>query len=98
MYAANDNPFEGEELARMRADRAKNAQPLGDALLVVLVRGRPEEPQALEDEHRREQVALAGLSRKGRYVIADRSGHHIQLDQPDLVVSAIRDVVAASRQ
>lgn len=99
-YAANDNPFEGEELARMRADRTKNAQPLGDIPLVVLVRGRPDDQgpgaQAREDEHRQEQVALSGLSRKGRYVIADRSAHHVQLDQPDLVVTAIRDVIAAA--
>lgn len=99
-YAANDNPFEGEELARMRAGRMKNAQPLGDIPLVALVRGRPDDQgpgaQAREDEHRQEQVALSGLSRKGRYVIADRSAHHVQLDQPDLVVTAIRDVIAAA--
>jgi pimeloyl-ACP methyl ester carboxylesterase len=98
-YAANDNPFEGEELARMRTDQIKNAPAFGEIPLVVLVRGRPEDQgpgaQAMEDEHRREQVASAGLSRKGRYIVADRSGHHVQLDQPDLVVTAIRDVIGA---
>lgn len=101
-YAANDNPFEGEELARMLADRKTNPVPLGDTPLVVIVRGLPDEKgpdaQRAEDEHRNDQTALAALSRKGRYVIATRSGHHVPLDQPDLVVTAIQDIFAASEK
>jgi hypothetical protein len=39
------------------------------------------------------QAALVTLSRIGKQVVAKRSGHHIPLDEPDLVVAAIRDVL-----
>jgi hypothetical protein len=38
------------------------------------------------------------LSRIGKQVVARRSGHHIPLDEPDLVVAAIRDVIPAARR
>jgi len=41
---------------------------------------------------------LTALSRAGQQVIAKRSGHHIPLDEPDLVIAAIRDVIAAARR
>jgi pimeloyl-ACP methyl ester carboxylesterase len=44
------------------------------------------------DYRLRQQEALAGLSTRGRHVIASRSGHWIPLEQPDVVVSAIREV------
>jgi len=37
--------------------------------------------------------ALAGLSARGRHVVASSAGHWIQFDEPDLVVAAIRDVI-----
>jgi pimeloyl-ACP methyl ester carboxylesterase len=36
--------------------------------------------------------ALARLSSSGRHVIAKRTGHWIQLDDPELVIATIRDV------
>jgi pimeloyl-ACP methyl ester carboxylesterase len=41
--------------------------------------------------------ALARLSSQSRHIIATRSGHWIQFDEPDLVVTAIRDVVDRTR-
>jgi pimeloyl-ACP methyl ester carboxylesterase len=41
--------------------------------------------------------SLADRSTRGQLVVADRSGHYIQFDQPELVVAAIRDAVAATR-
>jgi hypothetical protein len=43
-------------------------------------------------------AAVAALSRRGKQVIAARSGHHVQLEEPELVVSAIQQVVAAARK
>lgn len=40
------------------------------------------------------QKDLAGLSATSRHVIAERSGHHIHLDDPGLVIDAIRTVLA----
>jgi pimeloyl-ACP methyl ester carboxylesterase len=45
----------------------------------------------------RQQEALARLSTRGRHIAASNSGHWIPLDEPDVVVAAIREVVGAVR-
>ena len=35
------------------------------------------------------------LSTRGKLVIAERSGHHVQLDQPELVAQAVTEVLTA---
>jgi pimeloyl-ACP methyl ester carboxylesterase len=78
---------------------------LGDIPLVVLSAAGPEIPdsfglsaeevaevQAAWDEM---QAELAGLSSRGERVFAEESAHHIQFDQPELVIDAIRRVVDA---
>jgi pimeloyl-ACP methyl ester carboxylesterase len=100
--AAAVNPFEHEELALLRAERTKTAHPLGDMPLIVLTRGISDEDgpdgKAFEEEHRRDHAAIAAMSRKGKLVIAARSGHHVQLDEPELVIQSIREVLAAARK
>ncbi|MFL5620363.1 MAG: alpha/beta hydrolase [Gemmatimonadaceae bacterium] len=95
---AGVNPVEHEELAALRAERTKSEHPLGDLPLVVITRGVPDESgpnaAALEAEHRKDHSAVAALSRRGKLVIAEHSGHHVQLEEPELVVSTIRDVAA----
>jgi pimeloyl-ACP methyl ester carboxylesterase len=93
--AAGVNPFEHEELAALRAERTKSKYPLDDKPLIVLTRGIPDEDtKELEEEHRRDHAAIATMSRNGKLVIAARSGHHVQLDEPELVINAIREVLA----
>jgi pimeloyl-ACP methyl ester carboxylesterase len=99
--AAAVNPFENEELASLRAERAKSEHPLGDMPLIVLTRGISEKdgPDGrAEEEHRRDHAAIAAMSRNGKLVIAAHSGHHVQLDEPELVIKSIRDVLAAVRK
>jgi pimeloyl-ACP methyl ester carboxylesterase len=43
------------------------------------------------------QEALARLSSRSKHIIAQRSGHYIQRDQPELVIDSIRHVVEATR-
>jgi pimeloyl-ACP methyl ester carboxylesterase len=45
----------------------------------------------------RNQEALAGLSPQGQHIVAERSGHFPQMSQPELVVEAIAQVIAASQ-
>lgn len=98
--AAGVNPFEMEELAALRAEQAKSEYPFGDKPLIVLTRGIPEEHgpegKALEEERRRSHAAVAKRSRQGKLIVAARSGHHIQMDEPALVIQSIRDVVDAA--
>lgn len=102
MHISNDNPVEAEELGMLRAQRTLTAPVLSDLPLIVLSRGLPEDSSPAgrtgEEEHNRDQAELVALSRTGKQVLAKRSGHHIPLDEPDLVVTAIRDVLAAARR
>ena len=61
--------------------------------LVVLTHGLP--PLIGDEEELMADVA--GLVPGGRRVTAVRSGHHVQQDQPGLVVAAIRQVVDSVR-
>lgn len=72
-----------------------------DVPLVVLARGKPfprttqmteEQFEAWDRIWRAFQEDLSKRSSHGEFRVAERSGHFIQLDQPELVVQAIRDV------
>ena len=92
------NPFEPEELAAFRGRPRSELQSLDSLPLIVITRGRPEETgpdaAALEQEHKQSLTVIAGRSRRGRTIIAEKSGHHVQLDEPELVINAIREVIA----
>ena len=102
-YEADNDPYWGEEFAEMYAARQAHGFPLGDIPLIVLTRGKSEYPDGdegrnLNEERKRMQADLLKLSRNSKQIIAANSGHHIQLDDPPLVLDAIRQVVAAARQ
>jgi len=94
--ASNDNPFELDELAAMFSERKKKQNVLGDLPLVVISRGLSEEegPQAVqrEEAHRKDEATLVTLSSAGRLIVAAKSGHHVPIDEPDVVASAIRGI------
>jgi pimeloyl-ACP methyl ester carboxylesterase len=92
--------------------QAAAVHPLRRLPLVVLSHGRPlgaDLPpealalvppgifEAIEPEAQALQAALAELVPGARHVIATGSGHYIQLEQPELVIDAIRQVVEAVR-
>lgn len=84
--------------------RAAQIRSLGDLPLVVLRHGQaapmmasPEVSRLIEETFAQLQQEMANLSSNGRLVVAESSTHTIQLDQPELVVEAIRDVVSAAR-
>ena len=87
----------------LRAQRTRTAHALGDLPLIVLSRGRSRRLESGRSERAKRSTTeirrrLIALSRIGKQVVAKRSGHHIPLDEPDLVVAAIRDVIAAARR
>ncbi len=73
------------------------------AAAVALVASLPDVPLAIvsSGDQPLETVAkhrqLARLSSQGRHVIASKSGHWIQFDQPDLVVGIVREIVERTR-
>ena len=99
--------FEGS-FAQVR--EAAAAAPLRPMPLVVLSAGRPLQselpPDALPSDYPFDtfdrvradhQRALATLVPGARFVVARQSGHYIQVDQPELVIEAVRQVVEAVR-
>jgi pimeloyl-ACP methyl ester carboxylesterase len=101
-----DNYF-AEELAGIYAQERRDPQPLRDLPLIVLTGraavGDPPSGISAEDwasamtEKQRQKERMAKLSRNSRFVRDDRSGHHIQLENPALVVAAVKAVVTAAR-
>ncbi len=96
--------FLAEELSKLYEETTANPHPLGDRPLIVLTRDveydrAPEGVSVamLEEDRKTLQGQLAALSTKGKLVIAKDSGREIHLSQPDVVVTAIRDVVQAVR-
>jgi pimeloyl-ACP methyl ester carboxylesterase len=97
-----------EELQAMHTARAKTPQQLGGMPLVVLLAkpeyGDPPDGVSAEDwrrineEKRRQKVELTNLSRNSRLIVAEKSGHHIQLDEPQVVTDAVRLAVDAVRR
>jgi pimeloyl-ACP methyl ester carboxylesterase len=94
-HITNDNPSNAEELAALLAQRQQK-HPFGNLPLIVLTRGLTD-AKTPDEARKTQQADLANLSSAGRQVIAARSGHHIPLDEPDVVIAAIRDILSAAR-
>ena len=102
-YAADNDPYWGEEFAEIYASRKTQESPLGDIPLIVLTRGKSEYSDTevgrqLNEDRKRMQLDLVHLSHNCKQTIAETSGHHIQIDDPQLVIDAIRQVVEAARR
>jgi pimeloyl-ACP methyl ester carboxylesterase len=87
--------------------RARLSQWHADIPLIVLTATKaqpaPEGPLAFlapkwEQIRQELQQDLVHRSAKGKQIIATRSGHFIHRDEPELVVSAIREVIDATRK
>jgi pimeloyl-ACP methyl ester carboxylesterase len=52
----------------------------------------------LNEDRKRMQLDLLSLSRNSKQIIATTSGHHVQLDDPELVIDAIRQLVDSVRR
>src|SRR5262245_7640258 len=102
-YVADSDPYWSEEFAEIYASRKKHEYPLGDIPLIVLTRGKRGYPNndvgdQLNEERKRMQLDLLNLSRNSKQIVAANSGHHIQLDEPEVVTGAIQQVVEAVRR
>jgi len=93
--------------ASERMAQAAAAAALNDIPLFVLSRNKPValppnvpasfSQEAFETAWRQGQDQLASLLPNSRHAIAQESDHYIQIEQPDLVIDAVREVVDAVR-
>jgi pimeloyl-ACP methyl ester carboxylesterase len=79
-------------LSRLSAARKTTPALLGDLPLIVLSRGLNASP-----EQRAAHAEISRISRNARHLVVADSHHEIHLSHPDVVVAAIRDVIASVR-
>ena len=102
-----DLEFTDLDTSTSQVREATAASPLQPLPLVVLSRGQAMAMPAdlpggltgegLDQAWTVEQDRLAALLPDARHLIAQESEHYIQLQQPDLVIAAVREVVEAVR-
>ena len=103
------NVISGGDLRDIRTDlaevysltrKSQRKHPLGNMPFAVITRaaenGGPI-PRKYLEYNMQLQLELSRLSRKGKYIVAATSDHHIQLTQPELVIRTIREVIGAVR-
>jgi pimeloyl-ACP methyl ester carboxylesterase len=89
---------EFEALDRLPAEmkRPGGFGGLGGLPLIVVRRGKTEQPPSEEDlRHQRVQENLAKLSKNGTLIVAQNSGHTIPLDEPAVVADAVHRMLEA---
>jgi pimeloyl-ACP methyl ester carboxylesterase len=100
------DPTVSLEQMRQAAVRGKTASALP---VVVLSKGQPFDltpwqplpmdfPAALERAWRGAQDELAVVTQAKRHTIATESSHYVQVQQPALVIEAVRDIVGNARE
>ena len=87
------------------ADVRRIRRPLGDLPVTVVTHGVPVTegvPEhlrtAVENAWQKMQAELAGISSEASLVVAERSGHNIHIEQPEIIVDAILQVLTSRRR
>lgn len=92
-----------EELAAMAARRRVDELD-GLPVAIVLPRRRelaeiePAEAREIEAEKQAQKEGLVQLSRNAFLLRAETTGHHVHLEQPAIVIDAVRQVLTSARQ
>jgi pimeloyl-ACP methyl ester carboxylesterase len=82
-----------DHMAALERDGATIAQIVTPAEIPTFVISSGDQPPEHLEAHR----LLAAASHTGRHIIAARSTHWVQLDEPELVAAAVRELVVARR-
>lgn len=90
----------GHELLdfRLSAQQVRDASDLPNVPMVVLTRGKrvwsqSDRGQRMEQLWLQLQVELAERAQRVTHIVAESSGHHIHLDQPELVADSVHMIV-----
>lgn len=73
------------------ARQVSSATSFGNLPFIALVASNSQPPRTMSTEE------VARLSTQGQLIVASESGHWIQIDQPSLVIDAIRQIVTSAR-
>jgi pimeloyl-ACP methyl ester carboxylesterase len=80
------------EARRASADQIRAAPPLRGDMPLVVLRHDTKLPWDDEPAWETAQEKNARLTTRGTLIVAERSGHHIAEDRPDLVIAAVKSV------
>ena len=93
--------FRGDLIATYTLSRAnKGRYPLDSIPLVVLTANSPRDPDYTQEQcdwNRKLQTEMAGYSSNGKQIITRKGDHHIQLEEPEVVIDAVREVFMAAQ-
>ena len=96
-YAVTPRTFQAQDSesagVAISLAQAADVTSLGDLPLIVVSRGLDPDPK-----WQRMQTDLLGLSSNSRQLIADQSGHNVQIDQPEVASGAIVEMVDQLRR
>jgi pimeloyl-ACP methyl ester carboxylesterase len=81
-----------ECVAQADAITKEHSHPLGDKPLVGV-----STDEALGPDYVKLQTELLSLSQNSKQIVAEKSGHFVIIDRPDVVIDAIRQVVQSVR-
>ena len=106
VMAASDNHLKAmiAESESIYAAQTKPISTLGDLPLTVISHGQldanavppslgQEVRDAYESAWQKLQVEITSLSTRGRRIVAERSGHNVIFDQPEIVIESILEMV-----
>jgi pimeloyl-ACP methyl ester carboxylesterase len=89
-YAVNDNDYYIEEAALLFKERKKHSYVLNEKPLLILTQGITNDTGRIN-----KNKELLMLSNNSKQIVDKKSGHHIQLEDADLLVAAIKQVYDA---
>jgi pimeloyl-ACP methyl ester carboxylesterase len=79
---------------------ARTKKTLYDRPLVIISRGRPrlsqEKHEKMHEEHLEAQKKLLSESSYSRLIIAENSGHWINIDQPEIIIEVVKSMINES--
>lgn len=109
--SGTDSGTGAAEMEHLASGRTPPVTTLGDIPLIVLSQSHrdpesvppsaaitPEVLQEYEQTWEHLQLDLTALSTHGKRIVAEGSGHAIQLDRPDLVIRSIEELLAVARR
>jgi len=98
---ADNGPYWADEFAAMYAD---SLYSLGNKPIYVLSNGRDafskntdSAMKAIWLEKLEQKEKMSNLSSNSKHIITTKSGHEIHLEEPELVINAIKEVIIAVR-
>lgn len=94
---------EHEMLFSEAAARYSAIDDLGDTPLIVISSGKPnpafgELAESFQDFWIRSNKDLVSLSTRGKFVLVEEAGHHVHVDDPEIVVQAILQLISSDRE